>query len=58
MYLEEQLHKLLCLIIRFYSTSEEGEERDEVVVSFILGDCFYTIREEGYLYERGRKCFS
>lgn len=58
MYLEEQLHKLLCLIIRFYSTSEEGEGRKEVVVSFILRDCFYTITEEGYLYQRGRKGFS
>lgn len=32
MHLEEQLCKLLCLIIRFYNTSEEGKGRGGVVL--------------------------
>lgn len=46
-YLEGKLCKLLCLIIRFYNTSEEGEGREKVMLRawrFILGDRFYSIR--------------
>lgn len=55
-YLEEQLCKLLCLIIRFYNTSEEGEGKEEVVLrafGLLLGGLFlYNKRRELFVPER------
>lgn len=56
MYLEEQLCKLLCLIIRFYNTSEEGEGKEEVVLrafGLLFGGLFlYNKRRELFVPER------